>query len=78
MSTEIFRHRCLTCLVGQDGQFVGDALLYRPRVALCSRVVDLGAAVGRARVQIAVATLSGATVLCKLFTPIVHQAAKLV
>ena len=26
MSTEIFRHRCLTCLVGQDGQFVGDAL----------------------------------------------------
>ena len=24
----IFRHRCLTCLVGQDGQFVGDALLH--------------------------------------------------
>jgi len=28
VSTEIFRHRCLTCLVGQDGQFVGDALLH--------------------------------------------------
>ena len=26
MSTEIFRHRCLTCLEGQDGQFVSDAL----------------------------------------------------
>jgi len=28
LSTEIFRHRYLTCLVGQDGQFVGDALLH--------------------------------------------------
>jgi len=25
VSTEIFRHRCLTCLVGQDGQFVTSA-----------------------------------------------------